>query len=307
MRRIAKLLIGILLTLNIYGSFEEKPHLSGSFSKEFSEKASNKNYRYIAEDGMEEDIDGDGYIEGIIYSTDNKGEKNDVFIIRNEKNIIKVLGKIDYDRKYRVKRAEFKDNKYIFLILKNSRDEIITNYYIIDKNKISDIDKINIKNNKENSKNYEINLIESETEKELINFEFYSGKIYYRKNREIKREIKYKNLKNIFSYPDSADESTRFFLESVILNIPKDINFLSENRAALDKKILKYISNVPKDNIELYFKLIKVYGLRGKAVFRVDFTYGEKIQSYFITLNNRTGRWRVEEISVKKPFLTSSD
>lgn len=144
----------------------------------------------------------------------------------------------------------------------------------------------------------------------LSGYKFYSGTLILEKNDNIifenKKKIFYSNIDNSFNYPKSADETAIFFLEAVILEIPKDINKLSANRTFLDKQILKNISSLKyKENISSYFSYKQVYNSKGKILyqFEFDFNLDRRSVTYFIMLNNRNGQWQVEEIAKEKQFL----
>lgn len=146
----------------------------------------------------------------------------------------------------------------------------------------------------------------------LKGYRFYEGSINLKNSDgkivEENRNINYKNSDNLFNHPENKNDIVHFFIESVILGIPKDINALSENRNNLDKSILFSIAKLKtEENPINFFKYKEVYSLRGKSVYQLEFNFNldGRVNVYFIALNNRTGNWRIETISVKKPFLTS--
>jgi hypothetical protein len=162
----------------------------------------------------------------------------------------------------------------------------------------------------------EINIQYKNKEDVFINslkgYTFYKGLISFKgfdiQLSEEYRNIEYKNSENIFYYPVEKKDTVLFFIEAVILGIPRDLDFLSENRRTLDKSILILISKLKIEEYPInFFKYKEIYSLRGKSVYQLEFNFNldGKINVYFLTLNNRTGPWRIESISIKRPFLTS--
>lgn len=144
----------------------------------------------------------------------------------------------------------------------------------------------------------------------LLGYKFYSGTINFTKVENIisedKTNICYTNCDNLFEHPKKADETAIFFVEAAILEIPKDITSLCENKNNLDKKILKIISKLKyNENIDKYFNYKEVYNNNKRAVlqFNFDFNSDRRTITYFILLNNKNGQWYIEEISREKPFL----
>ena len=144
----------------------------------------------------------------------------------------------------------------------------------------------------------------------LTGYKYYYGTINFIKAEiiisEDKTNIRYANIENLFEYQKKADKTAMFFLEAAILEIPKDLISLSENRNNLDKKILKIISKLKyNENIDKYFNYKEIYNNNKRAVlqFNFDFNLDRSTITYFILLNNRNGKWQVEEISKEKPFL----
>lgn len=316
---IKKVLLFISLAFITYSS-ESSLQNSGSFFKEYAKQISTSKSLYQAGDTA--DIDGDGNIEGIMYSIDRQGSIKSAFILRCTGNSCQSLGSLsNYDKfkEYKYISSEFKSSsnnniKFIVSYFKN-RENIVTE--VIFELKTDGLKVISFHNNTTNRKNSIVNdkIILSDEDifiNSLNEYRYYTGSINFKRNRdkyiEVKRDISYKNRYNLFLHPETSNETLEFFIESVILGVPRDISQLSANRNMLNKSILNSIAVLKnKTNPYNLLKYKEVYNVRGKLIYQLefDFNLNRKVSVYFVTLNNIYGKWLVESISIEKPFLTS--